>query len=80
MSAAGVELLSSGQAGERLGRNAYTVTRWAACGRLLSLRTLGGHHRLYAAEVDALACGEAPEKARELGLAEQARLSGNRAD
>jgi excisionase family DNA binding protein len=31
-----------------------TVTRWAKCGKLTSLRTLGGHRRFRAAEVQAL--------------------------
>jgi hypothetical protein len=71
----GVKLISSGQAGKRLGKDSFTIVRWAVSGRLLSVRTLGGHYRLFAAEVDALARGEAPEAARELALAEQARLS-----
>jgi excisionase family DNA binding protein len=31
-----------------------TVTRWAQAGKLTSVRTLGGHRRYLASEVDAL--------------------------
>ena len=31
-----------------------TVTRWAKCGKLTSVRTLGGHRRYRAAEVQEL--------------------------
>lgn len=69
-----VGLLPSGRAARRLKVDPWTVVRWAASGRLLSVRTPGGHYRLFAAEVDALARGESRERARGLGLAEQARL------
>ena len=35
-----------------------TVTRWAKAGKLTSIRTLGGHRRFRAAEVEALLRGE----------------------
>lgn len=31
-----------------------TVTRWARAGKLASVRTIGGHRRFYAAEVERL--------------------------
>jgi excisionase family DNA binding protein len=34
-----------------------TVTRWAKTGKLTSIRTLGGHRRYKAAEVEALLSG-----------------------
>ena len=34
-----------------------TVTRWAKAGKLTSIRTLGGHRRYRAAEVEALLAG-----------------------
>lgn len=37
-----------------------TVTRWAASGRITSIRTPGGHRRFRAAEVDRLLRGEEP--------------------
>lgn len=38
-----------------------TVTRWAKAGKLSAIRTLGGHRRYRAAEVQALLVGLAPE-------------------
>ncbi len=37
-----------------------TVTRWAAAGKLSSIRTLGGHHRYDAAEVQDFLKGDRP--------------------
>jgi len=37
-----------------------TVTRWAQAGKLASVRTLGGHRRYRAADVEALLSGERP--------------------
>ena len=37
-----------------------TVTRWAQAGKLASVRTLGGHRRYRAADVEALLAGERP--------------------
>jgi excisionase family DNA binding protein len=34
-----------------------TVTRWAKAGKLSSIRTLGGHRRYHASEVEALLDG-----------------------
>lgn len=38
-----------------------TVTRWAKAGKLTSIRTLGGHRRFFAAEVNALVRVERPQ-------------------
>lgn len=35
-----------------------TVARWATSGKLSAVRTLGGHRRFYAAEIEALLRGE----------------------
>jgi predicted site-specific integrase-resolvase len=53
-----------------------TACRWAAAGRLLTVSTPGGRPRFFPAEVYALLRGEEPAKAREAGLAEQARMTG----
>lgn len=37
-----------------------TVTRWAKAGKLSSIRTLGGHRRYRAAEVQALLQSQSP--------------------
>jgi excisionase family DNA binding protein len=37
-----------------------TVTRWAKAGKLSSIRTLGGHRRYRASEVQALLQSQAP--------------------
>lgn len=39
-----------------------TITRWAKDGRLTSIRTLGGHRRYDAAEVEALLNGTRTER------------------
>ncbi|HTY72966.1 MAG TPA: BldC family transcriptional regulator [Actinomycetes bacterium] len=43
-----------------------TVSRWARAGKLTAIRTLGGHRRFRAAEVNALRTGmaEGPDVAR----------------
>jgi excisionase family DNA binding protein len=40
-----------------------TVTRWAQKGKLKSLRTLGGHRRYVASEVEELLASSATERA-----------------
>ena len=39
-----------------------TVTRWAKAGKLSSIRTLGGHRRYRAEEIEALLTGSASDK------------------
>jgi predicted site-specific integrase-resolvase len=70
-----VELLTSGEVGERFRVDPKTVARWGSSGLLLSVRTPGGVRRYFAVEVDALLREEPREKARELAEAEHARLS-----
>lgn len=41
-----------------------TVTRWAQAGKLQYVRTLGGHRRYRAADVEALLAGGEPPIAR----------------
>ena len=52
-----------------------TVTRWAKAGKLTSIRTLGGHRRYRAAEVEALLHADVPAP-REGGAAGQADGAG----
>lgn len=40
--------------------NPKTVTRWARSGKLTSIRTLGGHRRFLASEVERRLEGSAP--------------------
>lgn len=47
-------LLTSGQVAEIYAVNPKTVTRWAAAGRLGSIRTPGGHRRFRESEIRAL--------------------------
>ena len=42
-----------------------TVTRWAKAGKLGSIRTLGGHRRYRASEVEALLHGTSPDISHE---------------
>lgn len=48
------ELLTPSEVAALFRVDAKTVTRWAKTGRLSSIRTLGGHRRFYAAEVEKL--------------------------
>ena len=47
-------LLSPGQVARMFHVDRQTVTRWAAAGRLGSVRTPGGHHRFRESEVTGL--------------------------
>ncbi len=81
MSIAGdVKLLTAGEVASLLGIDPKVVSSRGYSGRLLSSRTPGGTRRYFPAEVEALAVGETPERARELALAERARMSGGRDD
>jgi predicted site-specific integrase-resolvase len=71
-----VELLTTGQVAGLFKVDPKTVTRWGHSGRLLTMLTLGGQFRFFAAEVEALLRGETREKARKLGLADKAKLAG----
>jgi DNA-binding transcriptional MerR regulator len=71
-----VELLTNGEVAGMFNVVSQTVSRWAGSGLLLTVKTGGGQHRFFAIEVEAILRGESRERARELALAEKARLSG----
>lgn len=50
-------LLTPGEVADLWGVTAKTVTRWAAAGRLHSIKTPGGHRRFYESIVHALLNG-----------------------
>lgn len=50
----GDRLLTPGEVAAVFRVDAKTVTRWAAAGKLASTRTLGGHRRFRASDVQAL--------------------------
>ena len=52
-------LLKPGEVAAIFGVNAKTVARWARDGHLRSLRTPGGHMRIYAEDVRVLAARNA---------------------
>jgi excisionase family DNA binding protein len=47
-------LMTPGEVAKRFRVDPKTVTRWAAAGRLESIKTPGGHRRFRKSEVDAL--------------------------
>ena len=49
-----IDLLTPSEVARLFRVDPKTVTRWAAAGRLSSIRTPGGHRRFIAAEVHAL--------------------------
>lgn len=48
------KLLTPSEVARRFKVDPKTVTRWAKAGKLSSIRTLGGHRRFKASEVEAL--------------------------
>ncbi len=52
-------LLTPAEVSELLRVTPKTVTRWAAAGRITSIRTPGGHRRFRESEILALVNGEA---------------------
>lgn len=50
-------LLTPGEVAEMFRVDPKTVTRWAAAGRITSIRTPGGHRRFRETEVRALLAG-----------------------
>jgi excisionase family DNA binding protein len=53
-------LLTPGEVAALFRVDPKTVTRWAAAGRISSIRTPGGHRRFRESEVHALLRGEEP--------------------
>jgi excisionase family DNA binding protein len=51
-------LLTPGEVAEMFRVDPKTVTRWAAAGRISSIRTPGGHRRFRETEIKALLRGE----------------------
>jgi excisionase family DNA binding protein len=49
------ELLTGAEVAARFSVHQQTVNRWHAAGKLEAMRTLGGHRRFYADEVEKLA-------------------------
>ncbi|MFB9248423.1 helix-turn-helix domain-containing protein [Sphaerisporangium melleum] len=58
------KLLTTGEVAKLLRVDAKTVTRWAAAGRIPSIKTPGGHHRIPRAHVEAILRGETPDGGR----------------
>ncbi len=54
-------LLTPGEVANEFRVDPKTVTRWAAAGRIGSIRTPGGHRRFRESEVRALLAGDTPE-------------------
>lgn len=48
------ELLTPAEVAVLFRVNPKTVTRWARCGKLTAIKTLGGHRRFQRAEVERL--------------------------
>jgi excisionase family DNA binding protein len=53
-------LLTPGEVGSLFRVDPKTVTRWAAAGKISSIRTPGGHRRFRESEVRALLEGDEP--------------------
>lgn len=58
MSSTNDRLMTPGEVAEMFRVDPKTVTRWAAAGRIGSVRTPGGHRRFRESEVRALLSGE----------------------
>ena len=54
-------LLTARAAAERLGVGYSTLKRWVRSGRVRTIRTEGGHHRVAEAEIDRLLARQQPE-------------------
>jgi excisionase family DNA binding protein len=59
------ELLTPGEVAELFRVDPRTVTRWAKAGKLATIRTLGGHRRYRAAEVEKLLGGTSEQASPE---------------
>lgn len=54
------KLLTPGEVAQKFRVDPKTVTRWAAAGRISSIRTPGGHRRFRLSEVEALLDAKEP--------------------
>ena len=68
-------LLTPGEVAALFRVDPKTVTRWAAAGRIGSIRTPGGHRRFRESEVRALLAGEAGASIPEQSTATPERLA-----
>jgi excisionase family DNA binding protein len=58
------KLLTPAEVAARFRVDPKTVTRWAKAGKLSSIRTLGGHRRYRATEIEALLTTSGDEQPR----------------
>ncbi|HEU4347633.1 MAG TPA: BldC family transcriptional regulator [Actinoplanes sp.] len=72
----GDRLLTPGEVAALFRVDPKTVTRWAAAGRIGSIRTPGGHRRFRESEVRALLEGDVLEEMREDDVASRPRNAG----
>jgi excisionase family DNA binding protein len=72
----GDRLLTPGEVAALFRVDPKTVTRWAAAGRIGSIRTPGGHRRFRESEVRALLQDDVVEEMREDNAANRPRNSG----
>jgi excisionase family DNA binding protein len=72
----GDRLLTPGEVAALFRVDPKTVTRWAAAGRIGSIRTPGGHRRFRESEVRALLEGDVIEEIREDDVANRPRNAG----
>ena len=72
----GDRLLTPGEVAALFRVDPKTVTRWAAAGRIGSIRTPGGHRRFRESEVRALLEGDVIEEIREDDVATRPRNAG----
>jgi excisionase family DNA binding protein len=72
----GDRLLTPGEVAALFRVDPKTVTRWAAAGRIGSIRTPGGHRRFRESEVRALLEGEGVLEEMEEGAANRPRNAG----
>jgi excisionase family DNA binding protein len=72
----GDRLLTPGEVAALFRVDPKTVTRWAAAGRIGSIRTPGGHRRFRESEVRALLEGDVVEEMREDDAANRPRNAG----
>jgi molybdopterin-binding protein len=59
-----MQLLTVRSAAERLGVGYSTLKRWILTGRVRTIRTEGGHHRVAESEIDRLTTRQQPEARR----------------